>query len=68
MNLAQTQNYGRERLNALNLTHAEGFTYTSPGNIDIQYYTLSGDRLYPSLNPINLLSLSKQILHLGATW
>jgi len=46
MNLAQTQNYGRERLNALNLTHAEGFTYTSPGNIDIQYYTLSGDRQY----------------------
>lgn len=46
MNLAQTQNYGRERLNTLNLTHAEGFTYTSNGNIDIQYYTLLGDRQY----------------------
>ena len=46
MNLAQTQNYGRERLNALGLTHAEGFTYTSNGDIDIEYRTLSGDRQY----------------------
>jgi hypothetical protein len=46
MNLAQILNYGRERLNALGLTHAEGFTYTLDGDIDIQYRTLSGDRQY----------------------
>ena len=46
MNLAQTQNYGRERLNTLGLTHADGFTYGSHGDIDIQYYTLLGDRQY----------------------
>jgi hypothetical protein len=46
VNSIQATNYGRERLKALGLTHAEGFTYTSQGNIDIQYYTLLGDRQY----------------------
>lgn len=42
-----TNNYGRNRLNSLNLTHEDGFEPCSgTGDILIQYHLLNGDRAY----------------------
>ena len=39
-------NYGRERLQSLNLTHSEGFEPYYNGNIGIQYFDIDGSREY----------------------
>lgn len=41
-------NYGRDRLKSLNLTHSEGFEPYDNGNIGIQYYDIEGNREYYS--------------------
>ena len=46
-NTASTaSNYGRERLQSLNLTHSEGFEPYYNGNIGIQYFDIDGNREY----------------------